>query len=417
MELPDLSRDFFSVGSIDGPLHLFTDGSCIRPAHRHLRLATWGVTVATLSASSHAEFEPVAQGPVPGIHQTIFRGEVWAAIAACRFALSHRLPFWLWCDNQQVVNFIKDVRNGCHAPNLSDKDHDLLGILHALITQACSSHIFEDIVKVRSHEDELQYSDEIDKWAIRGNESADATAARARQGYTSRFLQVWMELCRHTERMEWLRDQIHDHIVRVGLEAVETKSKIRNVGTVRSSDEPSTVVPVQDCDTQVTFDGFLAISDYQPSVHLTDFAYEVTDWLRGLMSAHDAELQWVTSYQLLIDFQNFSGCIGVRVQDRKWQVIEEWMTASGYDFPRIARWFAAYLKSLARELNLPYEGAHQTPSSFSFRCWTRCVRLRISTARMLRIDKWWQTLGIVPIKKVGTCFTKVPIVLRSFLNT
>ncbi len=28
MELPDLSRDFFSVGSIDGPLHLFTDGSC-----------------------------------------------------------------------------------------------------------------------------------------------------------------------------------------------------------------------------------------------------------------------------------------------------------------------------------------------------------------------------------------------------
>ena len=416
-ELPDLSREFHPVVSSDGPLHLFTDGSCIYPTNQLLRLATWGVTLANLNASGGEEFWPIAQGPVPGLHQTVFRGEVWAAIAACRFALSHRSSFWLWCDNQQVVNFIKEVGNGSPPPTLNDKDHDLLGILFALITQARSSHLFEDIVKVRSHEDELTYSDAIERWAIRGNESADVAAARARQVYTSRFVAVWTTLCSHTERMVWLRDCIHAHVVRVGLQAVDEKSKVKNVGTVRSEGDGPPVVSTDDAMTRVTFDGFLDISEYQPSIHLTDFALEVVEWLRGLLSASDADLQWVTSYQLLVDFQNFSGRIGMSFNNRQWQEIEEWSIASAYDFPRIARWFAAYLKSIARDMQLPYEGIHQTPTSFSFRCWTRCLRLRISSARMLRVDKWWQTLGIVPIKKVGTSFTKIPVVARSFLNT
>ena len=347
----------------------------------------------------------------------MFRGEVWAAIAACRFALSHRCSFWLWCDNQQVVNFVNEVCNGSPSPTLNDKDHDLLGILFALITQACGSQLFEGIVKVRSHEDESQYSDAIERWAIRGNESADATADRARHGYPSRLVEIWAALCSHTERMVWLRDCIHAHVVRVGLQAVEEKSQVKTVGTVRSGGDVPPVVPTDDTETLVTFDGFLDVTDYHPSAHLTDFALEVVEWLRGLVSANDADLQWVTSNHLLVDFQNFSGRIGMRFQNRQWQEIEEWSIASAYDFHRIARWFAAYLKSIAREMHLPYEGIHQTPTSFSFRCWTRCIRLRVSVARMLRIDKWWQTLGIVPIKKVGSSFTKIPVVPRSFLNT
>ena len=52
-----------------------------------------------------------------------------------------------------------------------------------------------------------------------------------------------------------------------------------------------------------------------------------------------------------------------------------------------------------------------TPSSaVSFRCWTRCIRMKVSAARMLRIDRWWKSLGIVRVKKTGTSFAKIPVV-------
>lgn len=415
--LPDLSHDFFPVSLPDGPLHMFTDGSCIMPANSDLRIATWGVVVATLEAAANSEFQPVSQGPVPGLHQTIYRGEVWAAISACRFALRKQSSFWLWCDNQQLVSFVKDVRKGCPPPTINDKDHDLLGILYDLVTQAVRLHLFEDIIKVRSHEDERHYHDVIEQWVIRGNSAADDTAARARQGFSPHFVHVWTALKAHYEHSVWIRDQVHAHFVRVGWESVEEKSRIKQVGLLEPDTAPQQAIETNRSGKTVSFTGFLEIGEYNPSTHMTAYANTVSDWLRDLTAADDAEVQWVTSYQLLVDFQIFSGSVGVRFTDRQWVEIAPWETSSDYKFPRIARWFAAFLKSLAKDLDLPYEGIHTTPTSFSFRCWTRCIQLRLSRSRMLCIDRWWKDLGIVPIKKVGQGFSSLPVVSRSFLNT
>lgn len=415
--LPDLSRDFFPVSLPEGPLHFFTDGSCIMPANSTLRVSTWGVVVANLSMDDRGEFIPVSQGPVPGLHQTIYRGEVWAVISACRFALQKQTVFWLWCDNQQLVGFVKDIRNGSSPPAITDKDHDLLGILFDLVTQADRLHLFQDIVKVRSHQDERVYSNAIEQWAIRGNDSADNTAAQARQGFSHHFVSVWMELKTHFYRTSWMRDQAHAHFVRVGLESVEEKGKTRRVGLLEPDMEAPPALAEERRTCVVSFEGFDTIGPYEPSSHLTEFAIQVATWFGGLTAANDAEVQWVTSYQLLVDFQNFSGSIGIKWVDRRWVPIEDWEVSSGYNFSRVARWFAAYLKSMAKELQLPYEGIHTTPSSFSFRCWTRCIQVKVSKSRLLRVDKWWKDLGIVPIKKVGQGFSSLPIVVQSSLDT
>ena len=417
--LPDLSSDFFPFEHPEGPLHLFTDGSCIFPTHRVLRVASWGVALACLSSDAPVEFRPVAQGPVPGLHQTIYRGEVWAAISACRFALRHRSSFWIWSDNQQLVSFTKGIRCGNPPPSINDKDHDLLGILRNLILQACGLGLFEDIVKIRSHQDDLQYSDVIEQWAIRGNEAADLAAARARQDYSIQFVTLWTELLHHHQNEVMIRNQVHSHFVRVGLKAVEEKSIVTHVGAVQQGDPTTLITREQGTTETVTFDGIadINIDEFQPSVHLTDFATRVVEWLRGLSTADDSEVQWVTSYQLLVDFQNWSGVIGMQFTNRRWTEIEDWSVASGYDFHRITRWFAAYLKSIARELAVPYEGIFMTPTSVSFRCWTRCIRMKVSATRMLTIDRWWRDLGIVPVKKIGTSFAKLPIVSRSLLDT
>lgn len=132
-----------------------------------------------------------------------------------------------------------------------------------------------------------------------------------------------------------MRDSLHGHFVRVGLEVVSLKSSLREVGLVEdATTRPEGIQDERrdDSTVAVSFEGLEQVADFQPSVHLTSFANDVVTWLVDLMRADDAELQWVTSYQLLVDFQNFSGLIGIHFSDRKWKVIEEWSVASGYEF-------------------------------------------------------------------------------------
>ena len=101
-ELPDTTGDFFANPPEESDLHLFTDGGCERPSMPQLRVATFGACVADLSTG---QFVPFAQGPVPGLVQTVLRGELLACISAFRFGIYHRRVFWVWTDNQRVFRF------------------------------------------------------------------------------------------------------------------------------------------------------------------------------------------------------------------------------------------------------------------------------------------------------------------------
>ena len=134
--LPDTSRDF--VGHHESLLsqphwHIFTDGSCEHPTQPAIRLAGWGMCVANLTEDS---FVPISQGVVPGLHQSSVRGEMYAAISGCSYALRYSMPFWLWVDNQQVVDWVNDVIQGCATTHNFDKDHDLKSRLARLIREA-----------------------------------------------------------------------------------------------------------------------------------------------------------------------------------------------------------------------------------------------------------------------------------------
>ena len=126
-EAPDLSSRFFPCDINADCLHLFTDGSCLRPHDPLLRLASWGVVCADVINQT---FIPIACGPLPGLHQTIFRAEAYAAISALRYGRSKQVPFWLWVDNQRVFDILTECRQGSlRTFALTDKDHDLCQLL------------------------------------------------------------------------------------------------------------------------------------------------------------------------------------------------------------------------------------------------------------------------------------------------
>eukprot|EP00435_Cladocopium_sp_Y103_P051104 s1149_g15.t1 len=87
------------------PLHLFTDGSCLRPQDRFARLCGWGVVLA--SPHDMWQFLPVASGILTGSHQTVVRAELMAVIAAVLAVRKYDHPFCLWSDNQRVVQNIR----------------------------------------------------------------------------------------------------------------------------------------------------------------------------------------------------------------------------------------------------------------------------------------------------------------------
>jgi ribonuclease HI len=104
-------------------LHLFVDGSCTEPERPALRVATWGLCVANLPNQG---FSPVGSGGVPGLYQTVLRGEITGAIAAFKFGLSRGAPFSIWTDNALVHKRIKEyATQGKAVLNGKRNDHDL----------------------------------------------------------------------------------------------------------------------------------------------------------------------------------------------------------------------------------------------------------------------------------------------------
>lgn len=218
-DLLDLTGHFATTPDATWTLHLFTDGTCEEPQFPTLRLAAWGVAVADMNTGG---FLPVSQGPVWGQHQTILRAEILGAISAFRYALFHEQNFMVWTDNKRVFDAIQQFAKGGAAPDLMATDHDLWGRLHALVKLAISKNIFEGAVKVRSHEDPDHYS-LVERWAIEGNDFADALAQTALKNQPSQLLETWhrMKLSRHA--IAKARDEVHRLFIDVGQRALKSE--------------------------------------------------------------------------------------------------------------------------------------------------------------------------------------------------
>ena len=222
-EAPDLSSRFFPCDINADCLHLFTDGSCLRPHDPLLRLASWGVVCADVINQT---FIPIACGPLPGLHQTIFRAEAYAAISALRYGRSKQVPFWLWVDNQRVFDILTECRQGSlRTFALTDKDHDLCQLLVDECRRAVAGG-FQTVVKVCSHQDSALISDLVEDWVFKGNEAADQCAISGRAYFPGDTLTLWESLVAHYNNLTPIRDELHRHFVRIGEFAVECKAQL-----------------------------------------------------------------------------------------------------------------------------------------------------------------------------------------------
>ena len=411
VELPDLTGEFVDVPNLPATdLHIFTDGSCKHPASEQVRRSTWGTCVADLM---NDEFFPISRGPLPGLLQTIVRAEYTAAISGVKFALYKQQKFWLWVDNQQVHEFLVAIFNGGELPSNTEANHDLQVILGKLCQEAMRVELMQPPMKVRSHQDIHMYTDIVEQWVIRGNQKADETAAMAQQDYSATFQQVWEQLVSDVQQAELLRDDIHGHFVRVGLTATEAKSEIRDRDEFQW-DEPSERVEQNFSEMPISLTTVGSKRFIDVGNKFKEVAQVVHQWISELVSAIDATPQWLTYHQLLVDFQGTTGHPGVffKLSSKKYMPLEQWYILHEYSFSRVARWFGAYLKGLAKQWGETYTIAMRRPSGHSYRCWAMCLYLPISKQRVERIDQIWQRSNVSPVTTCDRAFRDIAVYER-----
>lgn len=387
-------------------MHLFIDGSCLNPTCPFTRIASWGVVCADIGQDRYVE---VSQGPLSGIHQTVFRAECVAAISAIKFGLVSSKPFWIWVDNQHVFHILKSLRLGYPiVVHSGHKDHDLICQLIDLTRRALDSALFEDVVKVCSHQNHALAESVIERWAFRGNDAADKSAERGRSAFPSQTFRIWEALVKELETTRSCRDALHSHFIQVGQQAVFDKRAHQSVETERWETSMTEDKTISD-DIVVSFQQFDILQPKGPLDFLGPTGYIVLQWLDGILNAPEGTLVWVTGLHLLTDFQMQTQQLGVwrNSVTKFWEPYDDSMVGTRYNFLQAARQFSGFLRTIGRLFGVPTKCYPQRPSGTSFRRWTKCMLMKVPRDRLLQIDRKWFHARVSPIDIIQTSFGKV----------
>lgn len=396
-ELPNLAHNHFVPSDFTPTtscIEIFTDGSCVHPTRPNQRIATWGVVIW-----HNNSFSTVAEGGVPGFHQTSLRGEIWAAVAALSFAVQQNVQIRLWIDNQTVCNFLQRlISDTIGKVNPQGKDADLWEWLQRQFENART--LVKQVVKVRSHVGQ-DAQDEFEAWVFQGNDSADKAAKQARANIPQRIWGVWHRVVETDLQNDNLRQAIHTLFVKVGMKSVQSQPKTK---------------PPEPCGTNqnetVDVDqNLIAISqtglDAIPPHFLVDETSFLLEWL-GTILTGNSPARWVTWHQLLIDYQFVSGREGPRNIGRRWRNVG--YRHSDYSFCAHAKWFFShYFQNLGKSLSLRPEVKTMRAASHVLTYWGGSVRVKISSERLDRVDsflKEWATR--TPARNITRDLGEVP---------
>ena len=398
LTIPDLTAEFLPMQFDPDVLYLFIDGSCTEPHRPSLRVATWGLCAANLPSQG---FSPVASGGVPGLYQTVLRGEITGAIAAFRFGLSMRRAFSVWTDNALVHRRIREFADPRHpAPSGKQNDHDLWSTLHCLVVQAVDQQMFQFVVKVTSHQTEGM-SDTVEEWARQGNECADRLAAMALHQLPFEVRVLQTKLTNQANRRHFACKHFHAMLVQFGLRCVETKTAVAHEDGGRWEDARKLQ---EEEESKLSLRGFQTDTEVPPSQRLGACAQVLHQWLARLLDTEDSVPMWLSSYQLYAHYRMATGHVGFcyHTGSRTWNTAEEYIHEHGFNFPRLAAWFQAILKEYAKHCQLECVAVPKLPWGSVFKTYQRCLLIRASPRDFAAVDDAFRRTGIAHVQSVRT---------------
>ena len=283
-------------------------------------------------------------------------------------------------------------------PGPTRPDHDLWAVLYREAQHAMTLGLFSNVVKVRSHEDALQYTCHVEQWAIEGNDAADRCAETAWPHLPLGVRDSWANLVADHRLRKKMIAQIHRLIVAIGLRVVAHKKELlqkaeKEWEAAADTPRPHRGEPV-------------SLGDIQPWESLSAkhtlrvIAKSLNAWMLSLSDGEDVAVHWVSSAHLLVHYQMTTEDPGVCFDQRTkfWAFASDHIEEHGFCFQQSANWLQAAIRCYCRALNMVYDCQIRMPDGCIFRCWTPCLRLRISSAAFWRCDRALKDNGVVAVK-------------------
>lgn len=277
-----------------------------------------------------------------------------------------------------------------------------------LLTTAKVLDLFQGVVKVFSHQDLSLFSSDIELWAIAGNETADKAAALALQNLPAHFLATWEQCKRDRREQLQVRDALQQHFIAIGTACLDSKQAQREL--VDQQWEEFVPPTCGDGDEFLSFTSLPAEVTLPVGHALEQVSGDLLRWLRHITTLPDRQPIWVSSYQLLVHFQQWSGqtVFCYDLQTKTWSDSAASVREFGFDFLKSAGWLQAVLKQFANTFDLRYFPEARVPHGSIFRCWTRCLLICTSPSTFAECDNFL-AVQQGPVKSVRKAFGTLPI--------
>ena len=219
-------------------------------------------------------------------------------------------------------------------------------------------------------------------------------------------------MCQHHDTQQLVRDEIHNHFIRVGEEATASKGDLKEHEARRWAEVEGDEPPQEAPETLDLMDFPLEWPELL-SPKFGGCESTILKWVQELVSPDDGVakvVQWISMYHLLLDFQRATGVVGYKrnADTKQWQVITSWEAMQSYCFCEVTTDFSALLRGVLGQLQVKWHPVPQRPSGGLFRRWIRCARLRVSAQRFQSIDHWLTVHEVVAVQHIGKAFKNLP---------
>lgn len=382
-------------------IDLFTDGSCLWPTNRAMRVASWAIVEASPCGAVNNS-QVVWAGPVCGLLQSAYRAELQAVNCAVRYALYWRRRVRIWSDCLSVVRKFKQLvyHNRVLKPNGPHYDlwAEILETVKVLGVNAIC------ITKVAAHQDVSVVPSAFENWAFQHNIVVDRAA---RLSNLQRDKDFWTLHKQHCGEARWVADvsQVVQTVILQISRRVVARETVLAADMLPTEQEVEHVAPLMQAAAPM-WDGFKPGHPIPEGVTRRfgyRFVAKLIAWLRGALGdfTEGGQTTWLSVHQLYLDFQHQTGELGL-VHHKVWKDPEilPGLKLSPKSFKRRSAWFGSAIRAIYRAYGTEIPWMVTRPCSTMIALHTSCLAIPWPQWRLAVIEQW--LMLHLPAKKAAT---------------
>ena len=384
---------------LEGPINIFTDGSCFGQHSVQTRFAGWAVVFAATEAIHDCTGSLVLDsGVLPGYLQSAVRAEIFAVLRALLITQNLECKVMIWCDCDAVVKRMRRLLVG-HDLKIGCSHSDLWTLIQKCIRRRRGPTM---ITRVAAHQEEHTAKDVFTEWCIRHNALADRQAVRANGTRPASF---WSLFHSHLSAL--------DNITGINRAIQQVQLDISRE-VVRLGEPAKLDVAPLDLELPPPSKAWCPLPALQIPAQAVRWYGDVmvrwiVSWFWQAVAESDLEPVWVSHYQLYIDYMCSTGHPGpVHINGWIDGARLSHLHLRGLAFRTRARWFVKVWKETLRHQGIVLESAFGRPHSQVILLHTGCVSLPWPRDRLQSVDRWMFARSQSAFKRQSTALDSLP---------